>query len=213
MSNFNKKEVDIIYNKVVSLGSDVSIKRISEEDINVLTNSRPTYHRRLIGNSTSVTTTNTNLEINLRSSISKNTGNASETIGPCTSSTSIYPVKAPRMATTSYSPAQVDNYRNTIPVFPALRPNNTTVFIKNVQHQPQLNINITNNTYNTNVTLPSNQPPQDLNFFSYCDADNCYNIGTMVCQFCYLTIYCSEECRRRHREFGNHKCNIVNNPI
>uniref|UniRef100_A0A2S2PTN0 MYND-type domain-containing protein n=1 Tax=Schizaphis graminum TaxID=13262 RepID=A0A2S2PTN0_SCHGA len=180
---------------------------------NTINNSRPTYHKRLIGNSTSETATNTNLEINLGSSISDTTGNASETIGSCTSSTSTHRVKAPEMATTSYSPAQVDNYRNTIPMYPVLRPNNTTVLIKNIQHQPQLNINITNNTYNTNVTRPSNEQPQDLKFFSSCDADNCYNIGTMVCQFCCLTIYCSEECRRRHREFGNHECNIVNNPI
>jgi len=37
MSEFNKKEVDIIYKNLVSLCSDVHIKRISQEDINLLT--------------------------------------------------------------------------------------------------------------------------------------------------------------------------------
>ncbi|XP_060853390.1 uncharacterized protein LOC132931393 [Rhopalosiphum padi] len=176
-------------------------------------NNKPTNHRRLIGNSTSETTTNTNLEINLGSSISNTTRNASESIVPCTSSTSMYRVKAPERATTSYSPAQVDNNKNTIPVYPDLKPNNTTVFLKNTKQQPQLNINITNNTYNTNVTMPSNEQPRVVSIISFCEANDCYNIGTIVCQFCYLTIYCSKECRRRHREFGSHKCNKANKPI
>jgi hypothetical protein len=133
---------------------------------NLYDSSRPTYHRRLIGNNTSATTTNTNLEIDLGSSISNTTRNASESMSPCTSSTSMYHGKAPEIATTSYSPAQVDNYTNPIPVYPDLRPNNTTVFIKNIKDQPRLNINITNNTYNTNAPLTSNEQPQDLNHFS-----------------------------------------------
>lgn len=48
-----------------------------------------------------------------------------------------------------------------------LKPNNTTVFLKNTKQQPQLNINITNNTYNTNVTMPSNEQPRVVSIISF----------------------------------------------